>query len=84
MPPVEEKSVDRMEAITVWTTRYSPTREVGANHTACTKLTEEDRQALHWIAVERGLSDYELTRRILREYIAGRAPEHAPRKPSEQ
>ena len=55
-------------------TRYSPTREVGANHTACTKLTIEDKQALHWLAVERDLSDYELTRRILVDYIRGRAP----------
>ena len=54
--------------------RYSPTREVGANHTACTKLTIEDKQSLHWMAIERGMSDYELTRRILVEYIRGRAP----------
>ena len=58
----------------MWTTRYSPTREVGANHTACTKLLQEDRDALHWMAMERGLSDYELTRQILTEYIYGRAP----------
>ena len=59
-------------------TRYSPTREVGANHTACTKLTIEDKQALHWLAVERGLSDYELTRRVLVDYIRGRAPARPP------
>ena len=46
----------------MWTTRYNPTREVGANHTACTKLLQEDKQALHWMALERGLSDYELPR----------------------
>lgn len=49
--------------------RYSPTREAGARHTACTKLTQEDHDALHWLAVERGISDYELTRRILVEYL---------------
>lgn len=49
--------------------RYSQTREVGANHTACTKLTQEDHDTLHWLAVERGISDYELTRRILVEYL---------------
>ena len=53
--------------------RYSRTREVGAVHTACTKLLQEDKQALHWLAMERGLSDYELTRRILVDYIRGRA-----------
>ena len=62
----------------MWTTRYSPTREVGANHTACTKLLQEDRDALHWMAMERGLSDYELTRRILVEYVRGRAPDTRP------
>jgi hypothetical protein len=59
-------------------TRYSPTREPGANHTACTKLTIEDKQALHWMAVERGLSDYELTRRVLVNYIRGHAPARHP------
>ncbi len=51
------------------TTRYSKTRMNGANHTACTKLTEEEKSRLHAIAVEREMSDYELTRRILQEYI---------------
>lgn len=54
--------------------RYSRTREEGASHTAATKLTWEDHQALHWLAVERGLSDYQLTREILVDYINGRAP----------
>ena len=54
--------------------RFSRTREVGACHTACTKLTEEQRNALHWLAIERGLSDYQLTREILVDYIEGRAP----------
>jgi len=54
--------------------RYSRTREVGANQTACTKLTEAQRQALHWLALERGMSDYQLTREILVDYISGRAP----------
>lgn len=51
------------------TTRYSKTRMRGANHTACTKLTEDEKTRLHLIAVEREISDYELTRRILQEYI---------------
>lgn len=51
------------------TTRYSKTRLPGANHTACTKLTEDEKTRLHLIAVERKISDYELTRRILQEYI---------------
>ena len=51
------------------TTRYSKTRITGARHTAATKLTEEEKQRLHAIAVERELSDYELTRQILQEYI---------------
>lgn len=51
--------------------RYSRTREEGACHTACTKLTEQDHDALHWLAVERGISDYEMTRRILLQYIRG-------------
>lgn len=56
-------------------TRYSPTREAGANHTACTKLRAEDKEALHYLAVERGISDYELTRRIILDYLqAGRVP----------
>lgn len=50
--------------------RYSSTRAEGAKYTACTKLTEEEKTRLHCIAVERGLSDYELTRRIIQEYIA--------------
>ena len=54
--------------------RFSRTREVGASHTACTKLTEEQRKALHWLALERGLSDYQLTREILVDYIEGRTP----------
>ena len=54
--------------------RFSPTRESGAVCTACTKLTREDHDALHWMALERGLSDYELTRRVLVEYVRGRAP----------
>ena len=54
--------------------RYSRTREVGAVHTACTKLTDQDHKALHWLAMERGISDYELTRRILVDYIRGRDP----------
>lgn len=52
-------------------TRYSKTRQAQAQHTACTKLTWEDKQALHWMAVERGLSDYEMTRKILLEYVRG-------------
>jgi len=52
-------------------TRYSRTRVVGANHTACTKLSAEDKQALHWIALERGVSDYELTRQVLLDFIYG-------------
>ena len=59
-------------------TRYSPTREVGARHTACTKLTQEDHDALHRLAVERGLSDYELTRRILTAFIQDRSAERDP------
>ena len=43
-------------------TRYSKTREAQAQHTACTKLTWPDKQALHYMAVERGLSDYQFTR----------------------
>ena len=52
-------------------TRYSKTREANAQHTAATKLTWPDKQALHYMAVERGLSDYQLTRQILIEYIKG-------------
>ena len=55
-------------------TRYSRTRESGACHTAATKLTLEDKLGLHYLAIERGISDYELTRRILVNYIRGRAP----------
>ena len=55
-------------------TRFSRTREPGAQHTACTKLTWEDHQALHWLALERGLSDYQLTREIIVDYIRGNAP----------
>ena len=53
--------------------RFSLTRELGATCTACTKLTPENHDALHALALEQGLSDYELTRRILVEYIRGRA-----------
>lgn len=53
-------------------TRYSKTREANAQHTACTKLTLPDKQALHYMAVERGLSDYQLTRQIIVEYIQGK------------
>lgn len=53
-------------------TRYSKTREANAQHTACTKLTWPDKQALHYMAVERGLSDYQLTRQILVEHIRGK------------
>lgn len=59
-------------------TRYSRTREVGAVHTACTKLRLEDKEALHCLAVERGLSDYELTRRILTAFIQDRSAERDP------
>lgn len=52
------------------TTRYSKTRITGARHTAATKLTKDEKQRLHAIAVERRLSDYELTRQILQEYIS--------------
>ena len=52
---------------------HSKTREPGARHTACTKLTREDQIALHWLALERGISDYELTRRILVDFIRGRS-----------
>jgi len=52
-------------------TRYSKTRQTAAQHTAATKLTLKDKQILHWMAVERGLSDYEMTRKILLEYIRG-------------
>lgn len=57
------------EVMTMLVTRYSGTRIVGANCTACTKLTAADKQALHRIAVQRGVSDYELARQILLEYI---------------
>ena len=50
-------------------TRYSGTRMEGARNTACTKLTDEDKEALHLLAVEAGMSDYELTREILIQYI---------------
>ena len=50
--------------------RFSSTREPGASCTACTKLTPEDHDALHALAVERDLSDYELTRRILPQLTA--------------
>lgn len=52
-------------------TRYSKTRHAKAQHTAATKLTLEDKNVLHWMALERGLSDYEFTRYILLEYIRG-------------
>ncbi len=51
------------------TTRYSRTRVDGARYTACTKLTEEEKARLHAMAMEREISDYELTRRILQQYI---------------
>lgn len=57
------------EVMATHVTRYSGTRIVGANCTACTKLTAADKQALHRIAVQRGVSDYELARQILLEYI---------------
>ena len=53
------------------TVHYSRVRHAGARHTACTKLREEDRDALHFMAVERGISDYELTRRVLVDFIHG-------------
>ncbi len=56
------------------TTRYSRTRINGARHTACTKLTEEEKTRLHTMAMERELSDYELTRRIIQQYISDPAP----------
>ena len=58
-------------------TRYSKTRETKAQHTACTKLTWPDKQALHWMAVERGLSDYQLTRQIIVEFIRGKSGDTA-------
>ena len=57
------------EVMTMLVTRYSGTRVAGANCTACTKLTAADKQALHRIAVQQGISDYELARQILLEYI---------------
>lgn len=51
------------------TTRYSDTRVVGATCTACTKLTPEEHEALHELAVSRGVSDYQLVREILQEAI---------------
>lgn len=57
------------EVMAMLTTRYSGTRIAGANCTACTKLTAADKQALHRIAVQQGISDYELARQILLEYI---------------
>lgn len=51
-------------------TRYSRTRVDGARYTACTKLTEEEKAKLHAMAVEREISDYELTRRILQQYVS--------------
>lgn len=57
------------EVMTMHVTRYSGTRVAGANRTACTKLTAADKQALHRIAVQQGISDYELARQILLEYI---------------
>lgn len=53
------------------TIHYSKVRRTGARHTACTKLNQEDRDALHYMALERGISDYELTRRILIDFIRG-------------
>ena len=63
-------------------TRYSGTRMEGARNTACTKLTDEDKEALHLLAVEAGMSDYELTRKILRRYIRvwGDAPADAQQR----
>lgn len=61
------------EVMTTHVTRYSGTRVAGANCTACTKLTAADKQALHRIAVQQGVSDYELARQILLEYIDARS-----------
>lgn len=52
------------------TTRYSRTRVEGARCTACTKLTEEEKAMLHAVAIEREISDYELTRRIIQQYLS--------------
>lgn len=65
-------------------TRYSHIRINGAHHTACTKLTKDEKTRLHCIAVEQGISDYELTRRVLQAFIKKypqptqgiRVPEH--------
>ena len=51
------------------TCRYSPTRYQGATCTAATKISEEDHEALHLIAVESGISDYEAVRRAVLRYI---------------
>ena len=60
------------------TTRYSSTRIVGASCTACTKLTPEEHDRLHWLALERGMSDYQLTREILQAAIAPGAQSGSP------
>ena len=59
-----------LEVITMRTTRYSTTRLTGAEHTACTKLRKEEKERLQAIATEKGISNYELTRRIIQEFIA--------------
>lgn len=55
--------------------RFSNTRMEGARCTACTKLTDVDKSALHRLAVDANMSDYELTRVILCTYIAAHSME---------
>lgn len=54
----------------VWaSTRYSRTRKNGANHTIATKLTEQEYNKFHYLAVDKGISDYEYLRCIVKDKL---------------
>ena len=50
--------------------RYSDTRRAGATHIVATKLTESQYNALHYLAVEERISDYEYLRGLCEAAIA--------------
>ena len=50
--------------------RYSDTRRAGATHIVATKLTESQYNALHYLAVEAHVSDYEYLRKLCETAIA--------------
>lgn len=60
-----------MAAGKMWASRrYSETRRAGATHIVATKLTESQYNALHYLAVEAHVSDYEYLRSLCETAIA--------------